>query len=858
MDRAEERGANASAFGTLLRRHRIAARLSQEELAERARMSVDAIGALERGVRRWPQRATVDLLADALRLENEQRQEFAAAAARPRLPREDPTGRVPTVSGSDDGPAAGNLPLAVKSLVGRGAETGEIARLLAQARMVTITGAGGIGKTSIALDVGRRLRDGIDGGAWVIELGALRDSALVVATIARTLAIAGSANRPLLDDVVAYLKGKRILLILDNCEHVIGEAAMFASAVLSSCPGVKILATSREPLRIAGEHAYALPPLAMPEADFNVDRLAAVDAAKFAAIGLFAERARAVDARFSLSDENAPTVVKICRRLDGIPLAIELAAARITVLPIDVLHQKLDNRFEILRSGERTAKPRHQTMRALIDWSYDLLSEAERTLFRRLSVFSGGWTIEAACDVCSDEDTDGWEVFDLLASLVTKSLVVVDGSNGEMRYGLLESTMDYARERLAASAEQNALAQKHACYYTQRLRELRGMWEAMDDLAWQHAVLTEVENLRAALDWTLRNGKDNQRGVEILSLILVPALIFDHGEARFWYTLGYQRLHSVTDESIATAFRSRYAATSARLYVPIAVQVSMCEANVVAARSLGDPALLADTLRELGVAFWRARRLDEADKVYAEAWAVLAPVNPALASRIIFDWGNNDYDRGNLESARARFQKALQIARPGSQMHAIALMSLAEAEYSAGSLEDARILGYKAMAALRILGMKTEYAAVACNLASYELERNSYAEASALLQEALELFRELDLGYWLTVAVEKYAVFAALTGENEVAAALLGYVDRHNELLGRERQANEQRSYDHAVGLLRTRLGDEFEQRRSKGSKFDEEQALEFVTSLGGGGARSCNSKIGTADNAHLKREEGS
>jgi predicted ATPase len=374
-----------STFGALLRHHRIAAGLSQEMLAERARMSVNGISALERGERRSPYRDTVALLTKALNLAPAAKAELEAAAVRPRHP----LGRVDAQAiAGDRRRDATNLPLARNILIGRETEIAEIVRILRESRLVTVTGTGGVGKTRVAAAVGEALLDDMKAGVWLVELAPLTHGSFVESAIARVLSVQESPDRPLLESLLAYLKQRALLLILDSCEHVIAEAAALADMLLRGCPQLRILGTSREHLRIAGEQTYRLPSLSVPTADEAVG-LSAASAATYASITLFAQRAQAIDRAFALSDENTSIVAEICRRLDGIPLAIELAAARINILPVRELATKLDQRFRILTGGDRTALPRQQTMRALIDWSYDLLPATERRLFERLSVFAG-------------------------------------------------------------------------------------------------------------------------------------------------------------------------------------------------------------------------------------------------------------------------------------------------------------------------------------------------------------------------------------------------------------------------------------------------------------------------------------
>lgn len=452
----EERVARSADFGVLLRSHRLAAGLSQDALAERARLSTNGIGALERGCRCKPQCETLARLSGALALNNDQRMELATAAAGP--------GRSPRRASARLGPwpdlVTADLPLALTRFVGRDREIAEIGALVHVHRMVTLAGAGGIGKTQTALHVAGALSD-VYGAIGFVGLAPITDPSLVVGTIASALGVQEMPNRPLLGTLRAYLRNKWCLLILDNCEHVITEAAAAASALLAACPHLRILATSREPLRAAGEHCYRLPSLSVPYPQ-ACHRLGEADAATYEAIVLFTDRAQAVDHRFELTDDNAPLVAELCRRLDGIPLAIELAAARLNLLSLNAIAQKLDDPFRVLADGERIALPRQQTMRATIDWSYDLLAAPEQRLFERLSTFAGGCTLATATAVCGGEETAEVDVLNLLSSLVDKSLVVVDLEGSEPRYRLLESFEQYACEKLAIHGEQDAAPRHHA------------------------------------------------------------------------------------------------------------------------------------------------------------------------------------------------------------------------------------------------------------------------------------------------------------------------------------------------------------------------------------------------------------
>ncbi len=476
-------------------------------------MSINGISALERGYRRTPQHETLALLAGALALDAEQRREFEGAAARSGPVRR---GNSVTVGPWPTTPTS-NLPLALKSFVARAAELEAIASLVRDHRLVTIAGAGGLGKTQTALQVGRTLSNSADGAVCLVALAPIANPALVVAAITSALGLQEVPSRPLLETLLTYLKSKTMLLILDNCEHVIEQAAIVAEALLGACPRVRILTTSRESLRAAGEHTYRLPPLSVPSVE-AARRVNATNASEYAAILLFSDRARAADNRFAITDENAPIVAELCRRLDGIPLAIELASARVNQSSLEALTEKLDDRLRILTVGERTARPQQQTMRATIDWSYDLLTPPERRIFEHLSVFAGGSTLETAVAVCGGEEASDADVFDVLSSLVDKSLVVLDLEEGEPRYRLLESFRQYAREKLKMLGEEDVVAHRHAVAYLALAQRLnRAFYDVQENFfVWARE---ELDNWRAALEWAL-----NDRGDILLGQRLVGQL----------------------------------------------------------------------------------------------------------------------------------------------------------------------------------------------------------------------------------------------------------------------------------------------------------------------------------------------
>ncbi|MBV9102147.1 MAG: helix-turn-helix domain-containing protein, partial [Candidatus Eremiobacteraeota bacterium] len=439
----------APEFALLLKRLRARAGLSQEELADRARVSVQAVSALERGYRKVPYQNTVERLAEALALPPDARNRFEAAAAEARAMRFRTSRLISPTH---------NLPAQLTSFLGRDEVVSEIASLMERSRLVSMVGTGGVGKTRTAIEVARTLIEERTGGVWFVDLASLTDPSLIGSEIAAVLGLKEARHNPF-DAALTLLAEKHVLLLLDNCEHVVEEVRAAARAMLSVCPHVTILTTSREPIALQGEHVYRIPPLAVPN-----DVTSAAEALRYGAVALFVDRAMAADARFLLDDENAPAVAEVCRRLDGLPLAIEIVAARSTVLSPRQLLLRLHRTFELL-SGGQSPIPRQHTMRSVIDWSYGLLSAQARLLFERLSVFNGGFTLDAALDVCVGDGLEADDIFGLLASLVDKSLVVADFSQGDARYHILELTRAYAAEKLESRGQRELVARRHASAY---------------------------------------------------------------------------------------------------------------------------------------------------------------------------------------------------------------------------------------------------------------------------------------------------------------------------------------------------------------------------------------------------------
>ena len=506
-------------FGTLLRRYRERAGLTHEALAERAGASAAGIAALERGRRQRPYPHTVRRLAEALDLSPEERAAFGALAS--------PRGAHAIVEppGILRKAPASNLPAPPTSLIGRERDIATLAELVPvhPGRLVTLTGIGGGGKTRLALAVAAALRGAFADGAWLVELAPLADPTLVPKAVAAVLDVPEVAGVPLTERLAVALRSRRLLLVLDNCEHLIDACAELAERLLAACPDVAILATSREPLQLARERRWRVPALPAPGLDEAVSLAAVAD---YPAVQLFVARAQAVAPDFNLTDENHATIARICARLGGLPLALELAAVRVPVLAPRQILERLDDAIRLLTVGSRAAPTRQQTLRATLQWSYALLTPPEQNVLRRLAVCVDGCEIDAAEAVGAAQDLPAEDVLDVVSRLVDRSLVLVSEAAGAARYSLLEPVRQFALG-LMAGEELAAVQARHAAYYLALAERAAPTLHGPDQVAWLGRLERESGNLRAALSWAAATG-DVESGLR-LAVALAP----------FWERRGY-------------------------------------------------------------------------------------------------------------------------------------------------------------------------------------------------------------------------------------------------------------------------------------------------------------------------------
>jgi predicted ATPase/transcriptional regulator with XRE-family HTH domain len=823
-------------FGALLKQFRLDAGMTQQNLAERAKLSVEAISTLERGARTRPQRETVGLLALALELTPEREELLRSAIDSSRKPERGDVlnaSLLHLVRLDAQATPRNNLPQRLTSFVGRQDEVGEIATLLREHRLVTVLGAGGVGKTRVAVQLGSDLLEAFPDGVWLVDLAPLADETLVPSAVLNTLQLpctTGSA----LDLVVAYLKTCRLLLLLDNCEHVIAGARDVAYSIAQSCPGVCILSTSREILNVPFEWVYRLPSLAVPSTALPSAR----DVLSFGAVALFVDRALAVDAGFVLTDNNAPDVAEITRRLDGIPLAIELAAARVKALAPHQIAQRLDQRFRLLTNGHARALPRHQTMSAVIDWSYDLLTSREQKLFAWLSVFAGGCTLEAVAAVCATDGEDDLAVIDLLESLVSKSLLVAELASRAQRYRLLESSQRYAWDKLVASGEQDEVARRHALFCVELAERLEPARDTAHEPTWLSLATVEVGNWRAALEWTLAKRADIILGQRLASSRSVILRSFTLPEARRWVRLALELLAERTPPDVVA--RLEHAdASGAEQFGERKVSLAAAERALVRYRALGDTLGSARAQILVGAALVGLGRPAEAEPPLREALEAARSLgNHRLEVDVLQKIGWARSGVGDFAGSRAQLSEALELAKVvGAESFLTPLaLNLALNEFNAGAPEAALRLTVDLLATRALDSRNMTNALV--NMAAYLIELGRYDEARERASEGLEVARGRRDDVYVAIALHHLALIAMkpqvegarTSAEYAGTVRLLGFVGARRDTLGIEAIGLE---YDRALAVLRDAIGaDELARLMATGATMTEDEAIAQAQAL--------------------------
>ena len=660
-----------------------------------------------------------------------------------------------------------NLPRQLTSFVGREREIAEVKRLLSLTRLLTLAGSGGCGKTRLAVRVASDVCEKYPDGVWLVDLAALSDPALVPQAVASALRVREVSGRTLLETLVETLANKPILLILDNCEHLVAGCASLVEAVLAASQGTQILVTSREPLRVPGETVWRVPSLSLPDPERppSTGGLMSCEAVR-----LFVERVVSALPSFTLNPENAAAVAAVCQRLDGIPLAIELAAARVPVLSIHQIADRLGDRFALLTGGSRTALPRQQTLRATMDWSYQLLCTQERVMLNRLSVFAGCWTLEAAESVCVGQEIERREILDLLSSLTSKSLMTPDLPHDIVLYRFLETVRQYGRERLRESGEEAQLRKRHLEWYARLAERAELEFEQSQQTVWFNRFEIEHDNIRNALEWSLENG-NTEAGLRLAGAAW-----------RFWFVRGHlaegrrwlERLLTSTD---AGSDAARAKALNAAGNLDAFGQVDYGSAG---------------SLYEESLNLWR--RVGDSGRI----------------ARVLNNLGHLAFNQGDYPKGRSLYEESLATCRGAADRWgvALALNNLGHVTHRQGDYLQARSWLEESLAIWRDLGDKQNVARALTNLGLTATAQGDTGLAFSLLKEGLDVRRELEDKWGIPESLEAVADLAIARHQPGLAARLLAAAEVLRESIGSPLQRAERPGYEHTVAAARAALGE--------------------------------------------------
>ena len=835
------------AFSSLLREQRLAADLTQAAFAERAGLAARTIQDLERGIAQ-PRRETVRRLVAVLAPPTEVRAHFEAATPTPR----DRSGQRdggPRPGRSADRPEPGpdrvihqpdwpgslvRLPNALTPTVGREADLTALASLLARTRLLTLTGVGGVGKTRLAIETARTVQNDYADGVWLVELAALADPMLVPQTAAKAFGIAEQPGRPLLETLADVLQTRRVLMVLDNCEHLLDACAELVERLLTACDGVRVLATSREPIGVDGEVVWRMPPLTVPDGEAAMTP--AADLTEYGAVQLFVDRAQQARPGFVLTDESTREVVEICRRLDGIPLAIELAAARVSSLAVGQIAARLDDELMLLTRGPRTAAPRHRTLRATLDWSYDLLAELEQRLLRRLAVFAGGWTLDTAETVCSGDGLDRAEILDLLSKLVDASLVIVEERSGEARYRLLEPIRQYALEQLRQTAGEAAVRARHASWCLTLAEQAEPeLWMA-DQLRWFARLDAEHDNLRAALAWSVHA----DHGADI-GLRLAGAL------HHFWDVRGYlgEGRHWLEDALRRAADDPGPMAAKALVGVALlahrqgvrpsdfARATDLCTQAFELAQRHRDTRHAVLALTQIGLTAGILGNYEQARRTLEGALALARDAGDLLATAgTLGQLGRLEEYEGDYPRAEMVLEEALALHRERgdrvSTAWTIATLSLVARRQ--GAFERAVSLGEECLALYRELRDRNGLAFVLQNLGRVAHHQGDYARARSTFDESVRLWSGIGSRASALRSLEGLAGVIAAEGRPERGVRLLVATDALNASIGRTLSPAEQAVYEQLLASARAELDDaDFAAADAEGRAMSFDQAVAYA-----------------------------
>jgi len=724
-----------------------------------------------------------------------------------------------------------NLPHQTTSFIGRERELDQIKALLGEARLITLLGMGGLGKTRLSLQVAVEVMPQYPDGAWFIDLTPTHDAARVTSEAAHVLGVIEEPARPLLQTLCAHLKERRLLLILDNCEQVVEAAAEVVAAILRAAPQVRVIASSREALRVPGEHACPILPLPLPSKEDGLQVLS-----QSTAVRLFVERAKANKPAFELTEREAPAVAELVARLEGIPLALELAAARVRLLSVADINARLHDRFKLLTGGGRALPQRQQTLRALVDWSYDLLNENEKCVFDRLAVFVGGFDLLAAEAVCGAEPIDAMDVLDLLGSLVEKSLVMVDEREDGSRYRMLETIREYAVEKLAQRTEDApATSVRHCNYYFAFAKKARDEINGAQQADAIRHVETDIDNLRKATKLALAGGVD--------PFIAVKIAVALQG---FWILRGYvtEGRNVVRSALALPAVQASDLAHAWALYVGAALATSqsddleaerMLETCLSLRRTLGNPTEIAATLSTLAVVRLRLGDAKKAREGEEEALAIFRQLGSRIGEAIVLlHLGEICFFNGDYDRARLYLDQSLSIAREieDQETESDCERVFGELALEHADLPAARSRFGRALEICSAAGNKRGTATATWCLGTVELAAGNAASARQRLGEALQSFKTFEMRGELLGCLEDHARLARRLGSPLEAIRLFAAAAAAREKLMVPRPPRNEQRWRDGVEALRQEAGAAFDPAWTEGREWEIQEAINRALDL--------------------------
>ena len=835
-------------FGTWLRKQRRALDLTRQAFANQVGCAEVTLRRIEMGTLK-PSKELAQMLLEKLGIPDAERLQWISFSRG--------LSGFPLSSASPSKKPSTNLPAPLTTFIGREKEQLNVIKLITKHRLVTLTGPGGVGKTRLSTKVGEQVLRDYDDGVWFVEFAPVLDPLLVPRTTAIAIGLRDDPQRPVMDMLSDYLTEKQTLIILDNCEHLLGACAQLADTLLRRCPSLKILTTSREALGILGEAMYLVPSLELPDMQQLLEKFG-----DYESVRLFEERAQLARMEFSLTLENASSVAKICTHLDGIPLAIELAAARVSTFSTRQIEQRLQESFRLLATGNRAALPRHQTLHAAIDWSYNLLSDAERALFGRLSVFIGGWSLEAAESVCEGDSVKSEDVLNLLEQLINKSLVIQEEAEHETRYHMLETIRQYAHERLLEATESDLLREKHLAYFVILVEKAAPELYRSNQVLWLNKLDDELDNLRMALDWALAT--DVESGLRLI----VSARFFweargDMREVEGWLEQFLEH-HQAEDSLRARALVIYSKILSDRGVFTEAQKIANQSLEI--ARGISDKPAEAFSLWGLGASLGYQGDVRQGLPLIKQSLALYQFLGDKLGQATALDWLSMDHN--DWEHSKAYILESLRLYREVGHLSGIALclMDLAEIMIAGGNFSSLRPLLEEALTIYRQLESQAGEANVLMFYGRLAFWQGDYSQACTYFEQSILLYEKVGASWsaWsrvhmaysllrqgdvvqaretfelslqqfekagyingLIFTIEGFASWHVNQGQAEHATQLFAWADIMREKMDDDRPPVEQESVERDLAIIRSHLDDiVFEKAYQTGRTMTTEQAI--------------------------------